>query len=174
MAAVATAQESKEVYKRKQCCLCGRNRAYMTKFENWSEKEKQNVLRYVSKPPPRNSVVCKKDKLKAIRYCHTPDHVTKWNRTPNTRVPAQVVHTCMYPQCKATSEQDKIIQTSAPRDVLKQYLQLPTITEGPCGMCRKHYHQFYSHIHQPSVCSSYGARPKTDTRLTQHTPDAHK
>ena len=53
---------------REQYFLCGRNRAYMMKFDNCSEKEKQYMLRYVSKPPPRNIIVCEKDKLKAIRY----------------------------------------------------------------------------------------------------------
>ena len=40
-------------------------------------------------------------------------------------------------------------------------------------MCRRHYHEFYRHLHHPSVCSSCGARPKTGTRFSWHTPDAH-
>ena len=40
-------------------------------------------------------------------------------------------------------------------------------------MCRRHYHEFYSHVHRPSVSSSCGARPKIGTRFSRHTPDAH-
>ena len=40
-------------------------------------------------------------------------------------------------------------------------------------MCRRHYDEFYSYLHWPSVYSSCGARPKTGTRFSWHTPDAH-
>ena len=78
MESVATAQEGQETHQGKHCCLCGRGEGYMIRFERWSEKERQYVLRHMSKPPPSNSVTCKKDKLEAKRYCDTPDHVPKW------------------------------------------------------------------------------------------------
>lgn len=139
MASVATAQEGQETHRGKQCCLCGRSGIHMTKFERWSEKERQYVLRYLSKPPPRNSVACKRDRVEAKRYCDTPGHIPKWKNTQDTTAPTQAVHTCIHPGCKATSEHDKIIQTSSSRYTLKEYLQLPTTPEGPCGMCRRHY-----------------------------------
>ena len=85
----------------------------MIRFQRWSEKERQSVLRHMSKPPLSNSVTCKKDKLEAKRYCDTPDHVSKWKNSQDTTAPTpspiQASHTCMHPQCIATSEHDKII-----------------------------------------------------------------
>ena len=40
-------------------------------------------------------------------------------------------------------------------------------------MCRRHYQEFYSHVHHPSICPSCGARPKRGTKFSRHTPDAH-
>jgi len=160
------------MYQGKQCCLCGRDGGYMIRFERWSEKEREYVLRHMSTPPPSNSVTCKRDRLEAKRYCHTPDHIPKWKQqTADTTAQTQAVRTCIHPRCKATSELEKIILTAVSRDTIKEYLQLPTLPEGPCGMCRKHYHELYNNMHQPSVYSSCGARPKPCTRFSQHTPN---
>ena len=67
MALAATAQEVQERHQDKQYCLCGTSERYMIRFEMWSEKEKYYVLRYMTKPPPSNSVTCKKDRLEAKR-----------------------------------------------------------------------------------------------------------
>ena len=93
--------------------LCGRDGGYMTKFKRWSEKERHYVLRYMSKLPPSNSITCKKD---------TPDHIPKWKNTQDITTPTQVVHTCIHPGCKATSQQNKLMQTSASRDSLKRVI----------------------------------------------------
>ena len=93
--------------------------------------------------------------------------------TQDTTAPTEAVRTCIHPQCNATSKHNRIIQTSASRDALKEYLQLSETPEGSCGMCRRHYQEFYSHLHHPSICPSCGARPKRGTRFSRHTPDAH-
>ena len=152
MASAAPTQEGQETQQRKQCCICGRAGGYLTRFERQSEKEKQYVLRYISKLPPSSSVACKKDRLEAKRYSEIPDHIPKWMNTKDTTAPTPAVHTCIHPQCNATSKHNKIIQTSASRDALKACLQLLGTPEGPCGMCRRHYHEFYSHLHHTSIC----------------------
>ena len=109
MASVAIARKGQETHHGKQCYLCGRSGIHMTRFERWSEKERQYVLRYLSQPLPRNSVTCKKDRVEAKRYCDTPGYIPKWKNTQNTKAPTQAAHTCIHPGRKATSEHDKII-----------------------------------------------------------------
>ena len=112
MASVATGQEGQETHQGKQCCLCGRREGYMTRFERWSEKERQYLLRYLSKSPPSNSVTCKKDRVEAKRYYDTPDHIPKWKNTQDTTAPTQVVHTCIHPGCNVTSNMTKYTDIS--------------------------------------------------------------
>ena len=155
----------------KQCCLCGRSEGYMIRFERWSEEEREYALKHLSEPPPHNSITCKRDKLEARRYCRTQDHVPKWKsmlKTPTT------IHKCLYPQCTATSQENKIvqIQSAIPRDTVREYLQLSTVPEGPCNLCMKHYSQLYRHIN-PYACLSCGATPKPSTTFSRHSPDAY-
>ena len=64
MASAAPAQEDQETWEGKQFCPCGIVGGYLTRFERWSEKEMQYLLRYISKLHTRNSIACKENKLR--------------------------------------------------------------------------------------------------------------
>ena len=144
----------------KKCCLCGRSGGYLIRFERWSEEEREYAMRHLSTPPPPNSVTCKRDKLEARRYCHTQEHIPRWKQnTSSTNNPTRKF---IHPQCTASSEHTRIVQTALAKDRVQQYLNLQTVPEGPCNLCMKHYSELYRRV-KPSSCSSCGATPKPGT-----------
>ena len=74
-----------------------------------------------------------------------------------------------YP--KSATKYELTIQTSIPKQTLKDYLQVDVLLDGACGLCKKHYCELYNQVHQPVVCVSCGARPKAGKRFSRYLPN---
>ena len=121
----------------------------MTRFERWSEKERQYVLGSWSKSLLSNIVTCKKDKVEAKRYYDTPNYRPKLKNTQDTAAPTQAVHTRIHPGCKATSEHDKIVQTFTSLYNYSTPVQLFNSHSYPMSHKEKHWKWLYTR-HQKS------------------------
>ena len=148
------------------CSLCGRYNPPYLHYGAWGDAEREYLKKHWDNEPDHDSCICKAH-YKEAKRTHPPGFIPQWKKlVMPTKHLTDRPH-CMFPYCLSDS---KLITPSTSLSELQDTLHVSS-NHQQNFLCKKHYSQLYNQLNIPRSCASCGARAKTGTCFTRHSPN---